>query len=125
MAREPFDTNPPGHGDGGILPGALLYRMRVKESPFAQNPMLMRCRMWNGTVEGAQDYIVATGRVATFGSEVLVTTVIGGTSHKHGGREVVYRDLGGTVLPSPTKLYQVYTPIDATLVPIWTWLRVH
>ena len=40
------------------------------------------------------------------------------------GRQILLVPSGGSSIPKPTQKYQVYTPIDDTLKPVWTYLRV-
>jgi hypothetical protein len=36
---------------------------------------------------------------------------------------VIKIDSSGSSLPAPTAKYQVYTPVDDSLVPVWTVMR--
>lgn len=63
--------------------------------------------------------------VAAGANALAVGDVVGGRVIQHAtdGRVIFLRDAGGGI-PAPSAKYQVYTPIDDTLVPLWTTLRV-
>ncbi|MDB5295301.1 MAG: hypothetical protein JWO31_1284 [Phycisphaerales bacterium] len=62
----------------------------------------------------------------TAGSGVAGSTVLlrrANTKQTDGSWRPAWVIVTGSSLPAPTAKYQVYTPIDDTLVPVWTGIR--
>jgi hypothetical protein len=112
-----------------------LWRFRVTETITAAGGpdgtlYVVKARTYKGgdgfdaTQQGPRDYIIALLSFKDVGKIFFAAKVEGGVNAQYVGKPVFWIEIaGGASIPKPTERYQVYTPIDDTLVPIWTDLR--
>lgn len=110
----------------GLSPKQPVWRMKVTAISVGGNTQLYTCVTCNyaGTVVGTRSYTVFSNQPHVVGDVIFVFQPGGGTGQTSGGRDVTLSELVASgSLPAPTQRYQVYTPIDDSLVPIWTDAR--
>jgi hypothetical protein len=132
-------TNPQSSAGTEAIPRPL-WRFRVTELITPATPAqpdgfyyLVKARTYKGndsgfdaTQQGPKDYIVALLTSKPVGKVFHAAKVEGGlgSAATNAGKPVFWVEVGGgEPLPKPTQRYQVYTPIDDTLIPIWTDIR--
>jgi hypothetical protein len=130
-ARNPrLDTNVRSERFDAAVSARAIWRMQIADTNsgtyYGTDANLAKCVLINSDGSlGAKQYIVKVGGMTgspthVVGDIINVCRPQGGT---YNGRPVVLAEVAGMSLPKPTARYQVFTPIDDTLTPIWTSLR--
>lgn len=109
----------------GISSQYAIWRMKVTATNVGGNANLFTCVRCNyaGTVVGTVSYTVFSTTSHVVGDCINVAQPGGGTGQTKGSRDVTLAEVIGATIPAPTERYQVYTPIDDSLVPVWTDIR--